>query len=56
MQKASQKAEYNRIKNDIIKRAGTEEEKILTDKISLELFGKKIGDEQWKIGGRKKTN
>ena len=54
MENASNKAEYNLIRNNIIKMAKTEEEKIITDNISLDIFGKKIGDKEWKIGRRKK--
>ena len=54
MQKASNKAHHNNIKNNITKMAKTEEEKILTDNISLDIFGRKLKEEEWKIGGRKK--
>lgn len=56
MQNASNKAEHNIIRNNVLKRAESEEEKILTDEISLDIFGKKIGEVEWKIGRKKKVN
>jgi len=47
------KAEFNMIKNRVIKRMKTEEDRIMTDNICLDVFGKKIGDLEWQIGGRK---
>ena len=53
--KTPNKADFNLIKNNIMKRAETNEEKILTDNIALKIFGKKIGDVEWNIGRKKKT-
>lgn len=54
MEKVTQKAEFNRMKNDILKMAKTEEEKIITNNIALDLFGKKLEEKEWHIGRRKK--
>ena len=53
--KIENKADFNLVKNNIMKRAETDEERILTDNIALKIFGKKIGDVEWNIGRKKKT-
>ena len=54
--KVPNKAQFNLIKNNILKRAGTDEEKLTyTDNISREMFGIKMEDVEWMIGKRKKT-
>lgn len=55
MQKAPNKAEFNTKKNAVKGRAKKEEEIMITDNISRDIFGKKIGDVEWKIGKRKKN-
>ena len=53
--KIPNKLDFNIIRDSIIKRAETEEEKIITNNLSLDLFGKKLEDVKWKIGGGRKT-
>ena len=54
MQETSNKAHHNSMRNTVIKMAKTEEEKILTNNLSRDIFGKDITEVEWKIGGRKK--
>lgn len=54
MMDANIKAQFYFMKNRVLKRAETDEQKKITDAVSLDIFGKKIGDVGWMIGGRKK--
>jgi len=52
--KVSNKAHFNLTRNKILKLAQTKEEKMITDNIALDIFGKKLEDVPWDIGKRKK--
>ena len=49
MKNATSKAEYNIIRNQLRAMVNTEEEKVLTNNLSLEIFGKRMEELEWEI-------
>jgi len=54
MDLAKSKAEFNSTRFKIKGRIKNKEQQDITDELSLKVFGKKIGDMEWTIGGKKK--
>lgn len=54
MEDSNSKADFYSIKHKLTKRITDEEEQKITDAVSLNIFGKKIGDVEWMIGGMKR--